>query len=352
MNDNKKIPPKVWIDLENSPHVPFFRPIIDEFRKRNIEVVVTSRDCFETQKLLKFFRISHTEIGKHYGKNSVKKILGLLYRTFQLCAFAKRQNFDVALCHGSRSQMITTTLLNIPFVILFDYEGSKGIPLVDKFLKVAKYMVPDSMQDIHLTKNGIAMNNVYKYPGIKEDVYLYDFKPDPDSLKALKLDGNKIIIVIRPPATQAHYHNPKADIIFEKLLKRFAGEKNTQTVLVPRTEEQKKLALQIFENAQGALTIPSAVVNGLDLLWQADLVISGGGTMVREGAGLGVPAYSIFCGKMADVDRYLESQNRLVFVRETEDIQKIKLIKRESREILIHRNNLAPLIVEQTMRCV
>ena len=33
---------KIWVDLDNSPHVPFFRPIIDELRKRNYEVLVTA----------------------------------------------------------------------------------------------------------------------------------------------------------------------------------------------------------------------------------------------------------------------------------------------------------------------
>ena len=28
---------KVWIDLDNSPHVPFFLPIIEELRKRGHE---------------------------------------------------------------------------------------------------------------------------------------------------------------------------------------------------------------------------------------------------------------------------------------------------------------------------
>ena len=45
---------KIWIDLDNSPHVPFFRPIINELKHRGCEVVITSRDCFETTKLLKY----------------------------------------------------------------------------------------------------------------------------------------------------------------------------------------------------------------------------------------------------------------------------------------------------------
>jgi len=29
---------KIWIDLDNSPHVPFFKPIIKEFNKRGYQM--------------------------------------------------------------------------------------------------------------------------------------------------------------------------------------------------------------------------------------------------------------------------------------------------------------------------
>ena len=57
----------------------------------------------------------------------------------------------------------------------------------------------------------------------------------------------------------------------------------------------------------GKLIIPDHVVGGLNLIWFSDLVISGGGTMNREAAALGVPVYSIFRGKIGAVDRYLSA---------------------------------------------
>jgi predicted glycosyltransferase len=44
-------PKKVWIDLENSPHVPFFKPIIEELERRGYSVLVTARDCFQVCEL-------------------------------------------------------------------------------------------------------------------------------------------------------------------------------------------------------------------------------------------------------------------------------------------------------------
>ena len=36
---------KVWIDLDNSPHVPFFAPIVRELEARGCSIVLTARDA-------------------------------------------------------------------------------------------------------------------------------------------------------------------------------------------------------------------------------------------------------------------------------------------------------------------
>jgi hypothetical protein len=38
---------KIWIDIDNTPHVPFFIPIIRELEKRGHSVVVTASDAFQ-----------------------------------------------------------------------------------------------------------------------------------------------------------------------------------------------------------------------------------------------------------------------------------------------------------------
>ena len=68
------------------------------------------------------------------------------------------------------------------------------------------------------------------------------------------------------------------------------------------------------------MVIPKEAVNGLDLIWFSDLVISGGGTMNREAAALGVPVYSIFRGKLGAVDRYLSANGRLVLITSVEEV--------------------------------
>ena len=76
--------------------------------------------------------------------------------------------------------------------------------------------------------------------------------------------------------------------------------------------------------------MPEHAVDGLNLVWSSDLVVSGGGTMNREAAALGVPVYSIFRGQIGAVDRYLVQQGRLTLIENVDDVRtKIILGRRE-----------------------
>jgi predicted glycosyltransferase len=173
--------------------------------------------------------------------------------------------------------------------------------------------------------------HILKYPGIKEDVYVPDFHPDLQIRSALKIGPEEILVTIRPPATQAHYHNPEAEVLLSSIVNYLGKLENTRMVILPRDEEQAEFLKNTWPGlyASEKVIIPEQVVDGLNLLWNSDLAISGGGTMNREAAALGVPVYSIFRGKTGDVDRYLVKTNRLVMLENSEDIpDKLSIVKR------------------------
>src|SRR5437588_12784595 len=53
---------KIWIDLDNTPHVPFFKPIVRELEKRGYTIVLTARDAFQVCELATRFGLSYTTI--------------------------------------------------------------------------------------------------------------------------------------------------------------------------------------------------------------------------------------------------------------------------------------------------
>ena len=103
-------------------------------------------------------------------------------------------------------------------------------------------------------------------------------------------------------------------------------------VLLPRNAPQARPSgrnfPEWFENHRTGVL--ARAVDGLDLVWHSDLVVSGGGTMNREAAALGVPVYSIFRGKTGAVDLMLEEEGRLNMIRNKEEIwSKIQFIRRD-----------------------
>jgi uncharacterized protein len=194
-------------------------------------------------------------------------------------------------------------------------------------------MVPSIIPDDTLCCD---KDHIKKYPGIKEDVYAWKFKPDSVLLQNLGLDESDLIITARPPATEAHYHNPESEGLFTAFMEMACRNPKTRIVLLPRNKQQGEFIRSRWPEwfAQGKTIIPGATLDGLNLIWYSDLLVSGGGTMNREAATLGVPVYSIFRGAIGAVDRHLQQSGRLTLVETPADVAgKIRLEKRVRRSV-------------------
>lgn len=306
----------IWIDLDNSPHVLFFAPIIKELENRGYKIALTARDCFQVCGLADLHALKYCRIGRHYGKHKLLKATGTIWRSFQLFKTIAKKSPILALSHGSRSQLIASKMLRVRSVTIGDYEHAQGLPFIS----------PDILIVPELISNNINWHSkhVQKYPGIKEDVYVPDFEPDEKILNHLGLDPGNVIVAIRPPATEAHYHNPASEELFSEVINFLGSMEKVQMVVLPRNEkEQGKLIRSRWTNwcQEKKIIIPEKIINGLNLIWHSDLVVSGGGTMNREAAALGVPVYSIFRGKIGAVDRYLSKVNRLTLIETPEDVR-------------------------------
>lgn len=326
---------RVWIDLENSPHVPLFIPIIQELERRGYSVLVTARDCFQVLDLARLYNLPCKAVGHHYGKSKVLKVAGVCIRAIQLMPSILRERPDLAVSHGSRTQLVASWFLRIPSLVIFDYEFVQKL----RVIQATWVMCPEVLGS--MLYKGVVSNRVLTYPGIKEDVYVPRFRPDPDILTKLGLERKDIIVTIRPPATEAHYHNPESELLLDSALEMLAESPDTKIVLTPRNARQEAAIRsswpQLFAN--GKIIVPTEVVDGLNLIWHSDLVISGGGTMNREAAALGVPVYSIFRGHIGAVDRYLAAAGRLVLLESVEDIRKKILIQHRERGHVPNRND-------------
>jgi len=317
----------VWIDLANSPHVLFFRPVIDELRARGVETVVTARDFAQTVPLCKRFGIEAEVIGSHGGSSMAGKVRELGDRVRALRAFARRRRPCVAVSHNAYAQALAARSLGLSVVTAMDYEFQPANHLAFRCASVVA--VPDVFPLDRLRAQGATARKAWRYQGLKEHIALAGFTYDAGYLQRAGIDVSRAVAVVRPPADMALYHrfgNP----LFTELLRRLQDDHSLSVVLLPRTPEQ---AAGLDREGFGSLLWRGEVLDGRQLIAGADAVISAGGSMNREAVVLGTPAYSIYAGKIGAVDRSLVADGRLHLIEVSRDIECLTIGKKQAQAV-------------------
>jgi predicted glycosyltransferase len=318
---------RIWIDLANSPHVPFFRALIPEFVAHGHQVEISARDFAQTVELATKAGMTPHVIGGHGGGSITGKAGNLIGRAAALRKWASDRGFDLAISHNSYAQIAAAAVLSIKSVTLMDYEHQPANHLA--FRLASRVIVPRAFPAAELRRFGASMRKVKRYDGTKEDVYLADFTPNTtfaETLRRLGVASEDVLVVARPPAREALYHRFE-NRLFDELLSQLSSRSEVRIILLPRSDAQR---VEYETREWGRMIMPREALDGANLIAAADLVVSAGGTMNREAAALGVPAVSVYGGKWAAIDEELVNEGRLQRIRSREEIEAFP-IKKKSR---------------------
>jgi predicted glycosyltransferase len=320
--------PRIWIDLANSPHVLFFAPLVSRLRARGIEPLFTSRDFAQTIPLARTYGLEGRVVGGHTGSRFAAKLARIVGRAVALARAMRSQRVDLAVGHNSYSQVLAARLLRVPAVTLMDYEFQPANHL--SFRLARRVIVPFTFPEEDLRRCGASAARTFRYQGLKEEVYLADFEPDPqfeDQLRGALLPAPRSdedlragpLAVLRPPATFALYHGPE-NRLFDAAIEHLSSFAAANVIVCPRTSEQRE---RLRARAGPNVRILETPVRGLDLLARADLAMSAGGTMNREAALLGTPTYTVLAARLGSADRWLIDQGRMVQIATDEDLARV-----------------------------
>jgi predicted glycosyltransferase len=300
-------------------HPLVLRPIIERLEAQGHVVAVTARAYGQTEGVLERLGIPYASVGRHGGGSVAGKATALARRSAGLLRWARPQRFELALAHGSVDLAVVSSLLRIPSVQMQDYEHA-GLQRQLAFRAARRVLVPDAIPVEAMRKAGASERKLFRYPGLKEDYYLADFRADPGVLEGLGLDTESVLVVVRPPPETSAYHaeNP----VYAAVLERLGADEGTTAIVIPRTDTQ---ANAVRAREDPSLVVPERAVDAQSLIAYSDLVVSAGGTMNREAVALGVPVYTIFSGRMGAVDEALMKEGRL---RELVDPAALELSKK------------------------
>jgi hypothetical protein len=311
---------RIWVDVTNSPQVPFFSPLIALLEERGHEVQVTTRDFAQTVELLRLRGHSHHVVGPgHGGASRRRKARAMAGRVRALRAFAKGRGFDLALSHASHELPLVARSLGIPSSYAFDYEFARiqhGVGC----RAARRVVVPETIPQDRLDAIGAPAKKVRRYPGLKEEYYLHGFVPDETVLDTLGLDRERALVVVRTPADMALYHR-HGNALLDEVLERLGRDPGVQAVVLPRTAAQREA---IDGRGLPSLLVPDHAVDAQSLVALSDLVVSAGGTMNREAIALGVPVCTLFAGRLGSVDEALIREDRLRPLRSVKDLVVVK----------------------------
>lgn len=341
------MPKRVWIDIDNPPQVQYLAPFVEAFGSRGAEIFVTARDHGIAHELLRQRGLEFEPVGAHPGASKAAKTVAVLRRTGALMRLLRSWKPDAAV-FATRSAALTAPLLGIPGFAFVDYE------FVDlrAFRLARSHIVHPDVVTGALLRRGLKPERLVSYQGIKEDITCASIDLNAvEPYTFVELDSSPALrVLVRPPDDRSHYFREASSQLVRALLERLSKSEGTVVLLSPRYPEQTTL-VEGLDWRTPPLVLREAIPFER-LLAAVDAVVTGGGTMAREAAYLGVPSYSVYGGELGQVDRFLERCGRLVIVRDPASLDRLEIERRPREPVLASNPAAIDDIVEAVSRIV
>ena len=258
-------------------------------------MLVTARDFDSTIPLMDSWGVPYLKVGKHGGGTYAGKLRSYSDRLSQLVDFAEQEQPEFLFGLACPEALRVSFGLQIPNIIFNDEPRSVGViklslPFVNHLI------VPEPIPTEWYTPFGISEDKVHKFHGIDEVAETVRFTPDPTVIEDANLMPGQYV-VCRPEQTAAQYHMNRlgeGDSELMVLLDPLLAEYPDLTYLVvPRNSAQRANLEHYYADS------PDVVFrNYLDpieqYLFHAKLVVTGGGSFVRQSALMNIPSVEFF----------------------------------------------------------
>lgn len=288
---------KVWLDFCEPKSVTMLRSLYERLME-DYEVLITARDFDSTFYLLNKWGVDYIPVGKYGGRYLIEKLRAYSDRLSMLIDIIHEKKPDFLFCITSPEALRISFGLQIPNIMFNDEPRSIG-PCTTTFPYIDQIIAPKCIPIEWYLEYGLKKESIIRFNGIDEVGWLNNFKPSKDVIKALNLEVENYV-VCRTEPTKAGYlfdkMEPQDTQLTEIIPKLLKIKPNLKYLILTRNEEQYESLKKIFkiEIDKDSIRIYSGLDQLAHIMYFSKLVITGGGTMVRESALLGVPSIEFF----------------------------------------------------------
>lgn len=303
---------KIWLDFCEPKSVTMLRPLYERLSNYH-NVFITSRDFDSTLYLLERWGVKHTLVGKYGGASLMGKLKSYSNRLSELIPIIEKEKPEFLFCITSPEALRISFGLQIPNIMFNDEPRSFG-PCTTTFPYVDQIIVPDCIPIEWYLNYGLRKEKIIRFNGIDEVGWLRSFKPDKNIVNGLNLEADRYI-VCRTEPTKAGYlldkMKPNETQLVKIIPKLIELAQEFKFLILTRNDEQFNYLKKLFsiEIKKDIIRIYKGLDQLAHIMFFSKLVISGGGTMVRESALLGVPSIEFFPLETYPQEQFLIENN-------------------------------------------
>lgn len=283
---------RVWFDALTPKQLLLFSYIAKRLKERNAveSILLTTRYTDEINRLNRALPFKAEIVGT-YGKNKVEKLKADALRVKELADIIEAFDPDLLVSYPSPSATRVAFGLGIKIAIITDTPHAEHVNRLT--LPLANWLI----FSIFINKSEFASyvhgkyTKILRYRGIEEIEWISNYVPNRWVVERYGLEPYKYV-VMRPAERYAAYYKWKDKDPVLELIRHLPKELGV--ALFPRYEEDDRI-YAVSDNVK----IIKGEFLALDFEYFSIATVTGGGTMARESALLGVPAITLFPGKIS-----------------------------------------------------
>jgi len=304
---------RIWFDIEEPKTAVMFKSLFKMFQDEGGELLITARDYDSTIQILDDFNINYKQVGKHGGERLEDKLQTYVERLKDLLPIVRDFSPDFFVTFSSVEGTRIAYGLRIPSIGFNDEPRNEPVcKLIFPFLNniITPQCVPIEWYiDLYADPK-----KIIRYNGIDELGWLLDYFPNPQILEDFNLEKGKFVILRTEPSFASYFIDklkPEETLISEIFPPIYKEYPNHKYFLLVRTSKQQiflQNRLKSYIDDENVV-ITRYLPNIPDFCFYGALIISGGGTIVRESSLLNVPSIEFFPGETAPQEQFLIENN-------------------------------------------